>query len=291
MYDAKNHGVQIRVCSLTQNTVAGTVNGQPGQYQNSTFQQMAQAECQKVGVNVKIIGSPSGANTPFERVSVHIGETVFQFCERLARMVNLHVVDDANGNLNFFRASGGGSGGSLSLVEGQNILSARMVMRNDMLTARITVPIHQPGTDAHWSTDAQNISATVTNPYFNGIRNLVLVAEQTGNKTFAQMRANHQLNLDMIQFLEVVITVQGWLCPDGTLWISKLTSGADGTVDVTVTSPMLWPGSTTSVPLKLRGVKHMQDNNNGTRTELTLCLEIGLAPNAPQQQGVVPTEG
>jgi prophage tail gpP-like protein len=290
-YDAKNHGVQIRVASLTQNTIAGTVNGKPGRYQNSTFAQMAQAECQKVGVNAQLIGSPSGASTPFERVSVHIGETVFQFIERLARMRNLHVVDDANGNLNFFRASGGGASGGLSLVEGQNILSARMVMRNDMLSKQYEVDGHSHGSDNVWGPDAQNISATVTNPYYNGPRNLFIAAEQTGLKPEMQMRANHQLNLDLLQSLEVVIAVQGWLCPDGTLWISKLTSGADGTVDVTVTSPMLWPGNTTSVPLKLRGVKRMQDNNNGTRTELTLCLQAGLAPDAPQQQNVFSTEG
>jgi prophage tail gpP-like protein len=278
-FDAKNHGVQIRVASLTQNTVAAAVNGVPGQYMNSTFLQMAQAECQKIGVNVQVIGSPSGANTPFERVSVHIGETVFQFCERLARMVNLHVVDDANGNLNFFRASSGGASGGLTLVEGQNILSARMVMRNDVLTGQITVRGHDFGSDNHWGSDAQNISATVNNPYFNGARNLIIVAEQTGNKTFLQMRANHQLNLDLLTALEVVVEVQGWLCPDGTLWISKLTNGPDGTVDVAVTSPTLWPGSTTSVPLKLKGVKHTQDNNKGTRTELTLCIQAGLAPD------------
>jgi prophage tail gpP-like protein len=131
----------------------------------------------------------------------------------------------------------------------------------------------------------------VKNPYYNGPRNLFIAAEQTGLQNEMQMRANHQLNLDLLQSLEVVIEVQGWLCPDGTLWISKLTSGPDGTVDVTVTSPMLWPGNTTSVPLKLKGVKHTQDNTKGTRTELTLCIQAGLAPDAPQQQNVFPTQG
>jgi hypothetical protein len=40
---------------------------------------------------------------------------------------------------------------------------------------------------------------------------------------------------------------------------------------------MIWPtGTNDAVPLKLKGVKHLQDSEKGTRAELTLCCPRGL---------------
>jgi prophage tail gpP-like protein len=122
-FDAKNHAVEITVASYTQETTASTVDGAPGQYLNSTFRQIASAVCGKVGVVVKIDDVP-GADKPFERVSEHIGETRFQFLERLGRMRNLHPCDDSSGALVFGRGAVNGPGAML--VEGGNILKGRM---------------------------------------------------------------------------------------------------------------------------------------------------------------------
>jgi hypothetical protein len=96
------------------------------------------------------------------------------------------------------------------------------------------------------------------------------------------MRAKMEVAYETITFLEAVITVQGWLDDGGMPYILRLTSGPDGTCDVNLNSPMIWPsvGSVPQQPLKLKGVRHLQDNEQGTRTELTLCLPQGLSGEA-----------
>lgn len=265
-YDPLSHGVEIIVASLTQNVIASTVDANPGQYSNSTFTQIANAVCGPVGVTCNIIGSPPGADKPFERVSELVGETRFQFLERLARMRNIHVVDDGNGALNFFRGSQGDLGASL--VEGQNIKSLRLIMRNQFAADPINAIGQNFGTDQHWGEQASNIIATVTNPNYSGNRPLTILAEEAADKADLQMRVNHEMNANALTQCDCWVTVPGWLMDDGSLWIEHV-----GKM-VTVVSPMAFPTDTFSLAIK--GVKHMQNSETGTTTELQLCLEAGL---------------
>jgi len=61
-FDAHNHAVQIRVACLTQNTLASTVTGKPGQYKNASFPDICKAQGQACGVNIMVAGNPPGAN-------------------------------------------------------------------------------------------------------------------------------------------------------------------------------------------------------------------------------------
>jgi hypothetical protein len=99
-YDAKEHGVQIGICSNSQAIMASTVDANPGQYINQTLQQIGSAVFGKVGVNFSVIAE---ASEPFPRVSEHVGETRFAFIERLGRMRNIHLIDDGQGGIIGFR--------------------------------------------------------------------------------------------------------------------------------------------------------------------------------------------
>jgi prophage tail gpP-like protein len=73
-----------------------------------------------------------------------------------------------------------------------------------------------------------------------------------------------------LQQFDVTATVQGWLTPSGSLWSNFLGQG------VSINSPMIIPVGTLSTTLLIKGVRHMQDSEGGTRTELVLCLPQGL---------------
>jgi prophage tail gpP-like protein len=144
-YDKENHIVELRV--IDQNLTSSTVSANPGQYDNQPLAKIAQTVCQKVGSNFQIVGNPAGADKPFLRVNEHMGETIFAFVERLCRMRNLHLIDDKRGNyLLAVRASGQG-GEAINLTEGQNIVSARLVMRNDLMSASTDVRGMGQGSD------------------------------------------------------------------------------------------------------------------------------------------------
>jgi prophage tail gpP-like protein len=287
-YNKDSHGVQVRITSRTQQALSSTVAGKPGQYTNSTFAQIAQAVCQGIGLNAQVIGSPSGADKVFLRVSEHVGETCYAFLERLARQRDLHVVDDVNGNLNWVRGGSGGGGAADALVEGQNILSARVVMENNPLVPTVTGITQNIGNDQTWASDAQDVSATVPNPLpvtgLQAKRRCVIAGEQPGDSQDCKLRASHELAVLNLTSFDAVITVPGWLMSNGQLWISLI---GGSPVTVTLNSPMVWPSNANAAPaLYLKGVRHMQDNNEGTRTELSLCLQTGLGgPETVGQPG------
>jgi prophage tail gpP-like protein len=263
--DPKNHGVEIIVASYTQNGVASTVDANPGQYLNQTISQIANAVYGKVGVSVNVDGA-SGANLPFERVSEHVGETRNAFIQRLAMMRNLHMVDDANGALNLIR---GETAGSTTLVEGQNILKGRILLRNQLAVSLVNLQAQNFGNNTHNGSAAAQVNVQVPNPSYTGsYRPYTIMAEMPTDQAGAQLRANHELNLNDLQICEALITVPGWLMDDGTLWINHLREA------ITINSPMLIPNN--PFTLLLRGVKHLQDSEEGTRTELNLCIPRGI---------------
>lgn len=265
-YDATAHAVEIVVASYTEAVQATTVDAAPGQYLNSSLQQIASAVCGKVGVTALVDNVP-GADKLFERVSEHVGETRIDFLRRLAQMRNLHLCDDASGTLLFSR---GATAGSAALIEGVNILKARIILDFQWTARQITAVLQNFGNDQHWGDGARANSATVQNPAYTGKNNrpLALLGPMPGDQEDALALAQHERSLNDLTTCEATVTVPGWLMDDGTLWMEHLR------MPVTIHSPMLVPQD--PFVLLLRGVKHMQSNENGSTTELNLCIPNGL---------------
>lgn len=277
-YNAEAHLVRIVVASNTQPLRTSTVDGRPGQYQNYTWLQIAQAVAGKVGVNVRLL---SGADRAFPRVSETIGEMRFQFIERLSRMRNFYLSDDENGNL---VATQGTGALVASLVEGKNIKAAEIAFRNDDYSNPATAIGANIGGSAtgFWGDPARDPSATVTSPNMPANTPLTVPAEEPGDQIDMQMRAARQAAWHLAKYVEGTITVQGWQLDDGSLWISHLRDL------VTVVSPMLAP--VPSLTLAIKGVTHRQSDENGTETVLELCLPggIGQPGQALSTGGVAP---
>ena len=264
-YEGKNHGVEIIVASYTKNGIASTVDANPGQYRSQTIQQIANAVYGKVGVSVNVDGA-SGASNPFERVSEHVGETRNAFIQRLAMMRNLHMVDDANGALNLIR---GETAGSTTLTEGGSILKGRILIRNSLAVSLVNMQCQNFGNNSHNGSAAAQINVQIPNTSYSGsYRPYTLIAEMPTDQSGCQMRGDHELSLNDQEICEALITVQGWLMDDNSLWINHLREA------ITINSPMLVPGG--PFTLLLRGVKHLQDSEEGTRTELNLCIPRGI---------------
>jgi prophage tail gpP-like protein len=266
-YEANNHAVEIICSSKTQNGIGSTVDGAPGQYLNQTIAQIAGSVYGKVGVAVNVDGA-SGASYPFERVSEQIGEPRNDFIRRLAMMRDLHMVDDSSGNLNLVRGETAASANT-TLVEGQNIFKARILVNLEYANTLVNALGQDFGTNQHNGPDAAQVSATVPNPSYTGdYRPVRFICEMPCDQTAALMRAQHEVALNDMTICEALITVQGWLMDSGDLWINHLRE------PVTIVSPSLVPGG--PFTLLIKGVKHLQDSEQGTRTELTLCIPRAL---------------
>jgi prophage tail gpP-like protein len=278
IYDKQSHAVQIGIWSNSSPVVAGTVDANPGQYKNYTLQQIASAVFGKVGVGFKIIGnpSPSGADKIFPRVSEMVGETRFEFIERLCQLRNLHMLDDGAGNINAMRGAAGNT--SAVLQEGLNILRARLILKNNEYADSMTTVgqnANQTSGDA-----GRNPSASVTLPPFYSNKtgvNIKLIAPDSGDSEAMQMVTNHNADWMAWQTVDGSITVQGWMLDDGSLWYDQVGK------KVSVYSPMLLPEE--SMTFLIKGVVHKQSNEDGTTTEVLLCRQDGVGPsgNEPLQ--------
>jgi prophage tail gpP-like protein len=276
--DKSTHAVEIVVASKTQSAIAATVKNDPGQYKGQTLMQIAQAAAATAGLSVRMTGDTSGADIPFERVSEHIGERLIDFIGRLATWRNMHVVDDSNGSLVLTRGTVGGAAAAM-LVEGQNIESMRLVENFDALVDRAAITTQQSGNDQTYGTASSQVFASTNVANYKGPpRQALYVGEQPATQQEAQLRLNHVVQLLQMDSLEATVTVPGWLRDDGTLWISLVGDAAP--TPVTIFSPMLFPstgGQGPSPGLFVKGVKHIQDNQGGTRTEVICCIQNGLA--------------
>lgn len=273
-YDANTHAVRFIVQSKVADLVNGTVEAKPGQFKKYTLQQIASAVLGKYGVAFKFVGGmPSGAEKVFERVSMHVGESPFELVERLGRMRNVHLVDDAQGNLTARRGAGPVVA---DLQEDGNIFSAQLVWREDQAISEISATGAIHGNDHRWGDDARANAAKATNPLFGRYRPLVLVAEQPGDQRDMQMRADHEVGINVGAMVTCNVTVQGWL-RGSRLWIEDIGNS------VSVYSPMLFPQD--SVTMAIQAVAHAQ-GSRGTTTTLTLVMPWALGtPNAIQANG------
>jgi prophage tail gpP-like protein len=276
VYDKGSHSVQIGIWSESHHVTVGTVDAKPGQYKNSTLQQIGAAVFGKVGVGFNVVGSPAGADKIFPRVNETVGETRFCFIERLCRMRNLYMIDDGQGNISAVR--GPTSGSACVLQEGRNILRARLILKNNEYADTMTYVGQDP--NAQSGDLARGSSASVKLPPFYGNSagpDMKIVAPHPGDSQDMAMLLENEAAWMAYQTVDGDITVQGWMLDDGSLWFNHVRDLA------TVNSPMLLPEN--SMKFMIKGIVHKQSNEDGTTTEVLLARQdaIGAGGGDPLQ--------
>jgi prophage tail gpP-like protein len=260
--DATSHQVQIGICSNNQAVMVSTVDAKPGQYTDQTLEQIAKAAFAPVKVNFRIVGNPDGADKKFEKVSEQVGETRVAFVTRLAQMRNIHLAsdpDDSHGIIGFRGPQAGGQ----TVKEGQNLLRGRLMLQVWDHSDEIQYIGQQTNKDSGDQNRQSHGEAKIGGPK----RPQRYAAGEAGDNQ--QMKMAAQQDADRIQYTMVDgdVTVPGWLCPDGSLWMRHLRE------KMTLTAPTLLPQDT--MHFFIKGVTHRQ-SEAGTVTDILLTDEKGL---------------
>lgn len=138
-YDAASHSIQLTGRSKTCDLVDCSVMVDGGQFKGMTVGAIARVLAQPFGVEVV-----AEKQTPPEpEVQVQQGETCFALIERLSRMHELLVTDDALGRLVLTRAGAGRA--TTALVHGRNILGASADLDHSKRFSEYVVKAQRPG--------------------------------------------------------------------------------------------------------------------------------------------------
>lgn len=278
-YDAHRHAVQIDGLGKLGPIGGASVDlSNGGQFQDQTFEAIANAVLKKGGFKFRMDNPPDGADEKFKNAIPYTGERIWEFLERLARQRAIRLRSDADGTL--VGGSGGGGGGS-TLKEGENILAAQMHWEFPEAAGVVARGQGQGSNEVFGRPQAEISAKTELSSGNKDLRYIVPIEDATTKKA-AQLRADYEAMQIESSILIVNVTHQGFLKPGGGgLW--ELSD------EVTVISPMLFPLNDGKMDLKVWGVT-MSQSESGTTTVVD-CRNKGAFRRQSGSGGDAPTFG
>jgi prophage tail gpP-like protein len=258
-YDAENHSVQLSGVGIQWCATRASILDETSDYDGMPFMDIASKVLAPTDVRPKAIGTPN--STPYTSASPQTGENIWAYLERLARVHDIVLGSDDQGNLlvigdHSFPPTG-------TLIEGYNILRCQCVisMGNWRSVFIVRGQTGQGGAteEEKYGSKASEMEASVG----GGLKcysPLLTPAEQpVWDESELQLRATADRRWNEGTIIECTITLQGWKRrPGGTLWRA-------GEV-VHVKSPM----AMLDQALKIQTLVYAQDVNSGTTTTMDL---------------------
>jgi prophage tail gpP-like protein len=256
-YDANRHAVRIDGLAKAGPMLEVSVDRKDVQFQDYTFEAIANKLLKPVGVKFKFAKKPKGAEEKFKNVIIHQGERIYEALERLARQRAIWLSTDGDGTVVGGDAEGGGGGGA-QLEEGVNILRASSYIEYPWADKYVTSGQNQ-GSDELFGRRVAAVSATSTIENGDKGKTVVEPIERPTTQKEAQSRADMGAKDIVARTLRVAVTHQGWFKP-GTQELWKLRD------PVSIKSPMLFPSGEEQMSLNVFSVTWNQSESGTTTT-------------------------
>jgi prophage tail gpP-like protein len=279
-YDANSHGVSLQGVSESWRAATSSIIHKDNNFPGS-LKQIADELLAPTGIKADTLGTVDG--TPFKpAVHPNPGEMIWTFLERIARDREVKLWGTGN-TIVLIGPNPPAEGGST--IEGENILSAQVVISAEAMRDKIFATAQRQADDQTHGPQASEMRAVVEGdlPAYRPL--LVPVEHPVWTQKEVQLRAEREA-LDSGLRIDADITVPGWFNERGKLW-KPITL-----VYVNSDMAMLHQG------LSVETVTFEQDRQAGTRTTLHLIEPgrtlttgrgIGTAPRATTDSGVAQT--
>jgi|GEM_PF-2255551 len=205
-YDAKTHGVRLIGVGDTFDLTSSMVPLEKlGGHDGKGWTELAKDLSSHLGIRI----IPKGAvdNTPFENIQVQPGETIMQVLERYAKMRNIVIGSNATGGLLAIGENEANSNGLL--IEGNNILRANCVVRDQMVYKKIYAVGQSTGSDSA-NGDPQNKQVAQEQGSSTRNRYMITVTDVADTEHGTKRRAQMEKVFTEGSQIEAQITVQGW---------------------------------------------------------------------------------
>lgn len=239
-YDGNGINVVIRGRSKTGDLVDCSADNTPGQFRGLSVETIASNLCAPYGVNVVAEAATGNAITEHQ---IQQGETVFESLERLAKLRQVMVTDNASGDL-VITAPGGGGNASSALELGVNILSASAGFDYSEVYSDYSVKGQRSGTDDNFGASVSQITGSATDKNIKRKRFLLVRQSGQADSDSARQRASYEQQIRSAKAGEIRYKVAGWRQADGSLWrpnISvKITDNIMGVSSILLVSEVIY---------------------------------------------------
>lgn len=282
-YDANTHSVQLIGKSTTFWGYKSSVDTPTLSFDNKTFEQIAREVLAKYPGQVTVVGTLNAL--PFDKCSAQIGESCWDFLERLARPRGIVLGSDYKGD--YVLIGQHTYPIIVELTEGVNIKACNCIISHDVFFENYEVRAQKAGNNQDFGPSANQLTCGVPGTA-SAYSKLITPAEQPV-KTQGEVcdRAYNEAKWHQGEIIQATVVVYGWTADGTNLW----QAGSD----VFVNSPM----AMLNMALKIQTVTFTQDDRGGTLTTLDLVApwllndfgnwDVGI-PGAPQAPQTVPTQ-
>jgi prophage tail gpP-like protein len=215
-YDATTSNIAISGRGAVADLVDSSAVYKSGKWKDALLQTIAANVCDPFGIDVVIDPSAAGAVlTKFPRFSIQEGETVYEVLSRLAQMRGALIVTDDGTQVRFTRA---GSTRIITPIElGANVLGG---VRSGNTRDRFhiyTFKSQLVGTDSFFGAVAAQPKFAVTDDGIDRYRPMIVIAEDQGNASDLERRAQWERNTRAGKARRLRHRVQGYHHKSG-LW-------------------------------------------------------------------------
>lgn len=266
-YSHSSHSVTIQGRSKTGDLCDSTAKIPDGEMRDVTLDQVARKALQPFGIGLEL---DADVGDIFDVVRHKPGQSVHRFLDEYARPGGVLLTDTPMGNLKLLHVQAGGA--EASLIEGQNILEASAMLREDQRHSEYNVLGQDHGRDKEFGKPVAERKSRVKDGAVKRHRPLTLLNETKTSRKGAKKRGAWEAARRAGESVRVEIKVYDWFYAPGQLWRPGMR--------VQVTSPML----AINRVLSLENVS-LRLSKDGTIASLALVPVEALNPGAGGGKG------
>ena len=150
-YDANSHAVMLQGVGIQWYVGRASVLDKKGNFDKMTFEQVARKVIAPFGIEVKTVGTLNA--TPYEKLQVEPGETVWAFLERIARPRGIILGTDHEGAI--LLIDNHTAPVTAQLLEGENILKCQCLISMENMFSEYWVRAQKAASDPSHGTRRQ----------------------------------------------------------------------------------------------------------------------------------------
>lgn len=263
-YNATSHTVRISGRGRCQDLVDCSAKWTGGQFMTTPLLQIAQRLCEVYDINVVLAdGANQGPPIPF--LNVFVGESIYDVLERLCRLYQLLLYEQADGSL--VLAQVGGQQAASGFKEGVNVLAASGTFSMDARFSDYEMVLQALDTMRDFGSGGNHLASA----FDHGVQRFryhALVSEATAGGTILGVdRINWEKVRRIGRSLQVRVTTDTWRDSAGVLWTPNTLVSLD--LPSLKMKPQSW---------LIADVTHRRDSAKGTEADLLIMPPQAFNP-------------